>query len=148
MPILLASIKDAMKEAMRSKQKVPLTAIRMLLAQIKQVEVDQRIEVSDTDILSIVDKMIKQRKDSIEQFTAAGRTELADNEKQEIETLQQFLPSALSDAEIEQMIDAAFVKTGAQSMREMGKVMAELKPQMQGRADMSAVSNLVKSRLS
>lgn len=147
MSALLAQIKDSMKEAMRAKEKERLTAIRMLLAQIKQVEVDQRIEVGDADILAILDKMIKQRRDSIAQFESAGRTELAENEKSEIEALQEFMPQALSEAEIAEMIDAALAESGAESMRDMGKVMAILKPQMQGRADMGAVSGLVKAKL-
>lgn len=147
MSALLTQIKDSMKEAMRAKQKERLTAIRMLLAQIKQVEVDQRIEVKDADILAILDKMIKQRRDSIEQFESAGRQELADNEKVEIEALQEFMPQALSEDEISSLVDAALAESGAESMRDMGKVMAILKPQMQGRADMGAVSGLVKSKL-
>lgn len=147
MSALLAEIKNSMKEAMRAKQKVRLTAIRMLLAQVKQIEVDQRIEVSDTDVLAILDKMIKQRKDSIEQFESAGRQELADNEKQEIEALQEFMPQALSEAEIASLVDSALAESGAETMRDMGKVMAILKPKMQGRADMGAVSSIIKSRL-
>lgn len=147
MSALLTQIKDSMKDAMRAKQKERLTAIRMLLAQIKQVEVDQRIEVKDADILVILDKMIKQRRDSIAQFESAGRQELADNEKTEIEALQEFMPQALSEAEIASLIEAALAESGAESMRDMGKVMAILKPQMQGRADMGAVSGLIKSKL-
>lgn len=147
MSALLTQIKDSMKEAMRAKQKERLTAIRMLLAQIKQVEVDQRIEVKDADILAILDKMIKQRRDSIEQFESAGRQELADNEKIEIEALQEFMPQALSEDEISSLVDAALAESSAESMRDMGKVMAILKPQIQGRADMGAVSGLVKSKL-
>lgn len=137
-----------MKEAMRAKQKVRLTAIRMLLAQIKQVEVDKRIDVTDTDVLAILDKMIKQRRDSIAQFEAADRQELADIEKEEIEALQEFMPKALTENEINQFIDAAMAETGAESMRDMGKVMGILKPQMQGRADMGKVSGLIKAKLS
>lgn len=147
MSTLIVQIKESMKIAMRAKEKVRLTAIRMLLAQIKQIEVDQRRDVTDTDILAILDKMIKQRKDSISQFESAGRQELADVEKQEIEALQAFMPKALSEDEISQLIDAAMQESGAESMRDMGKVMAILKPQMQGRADMSAVSGLIKAKL-
>ena len=136
-----------MKDAMRNKEKVRLTAIRMLLAAIKQIEVDQRIEVQDTDILAILDKMIKQRRDSISQYEAAGRQELADIEKEEITALQDYMPQALSDEEISDLIDAALVESGAESMRDMGKVMAILKPQMQGRADMGAVSGKIKAKL-
>lgn len=144
---LLAKIKSDMKEAMRNKEKVRLTAIRMLLAAIKQIEVDQRIEIQDTDILVILDKMIKQRRDSIAQFEAADRQELADIEKQEIEALQRYMPQALTDDEISSLIDAAMSETGAESMRDMGKVMAILKPQLQGRADMGLVSGKIKSKL-
>ncbi|MET1254563.1 GatB/YqeY domain-containing protein [Aliikangiella maris] len=148
MSALLAQIKDGMKDAMRAKEKERLTAIRMLLAQIKQVEVDSKIEVQDADIIAILDKMIKQRRDSITQFEAADRQELADAEKLEIEALQVFLPKALDDNEIAQLIDAAVTESGAESMKDMGKVMGILKPQMQGRADMGKVSGLIKARLS
>jgi uncharacterized protein YqeY len=144
---LLTQIKQDMKEAMRAKQKVRLTAIRMLLAQVKQIEVDERKEVNDTDLLAIIDKMIKQRKDSIEQFKQAGRDELADNEAEEIEALQAYMPQALSESEINTLIDEAFAQAKPESMRDMGKVMGILKPQIQGRADMAAVSNLVKNKL-
>jgi uncharacterized protein YqeY len=144
---LLVEIKSDMKDAMRNKQKVRLTAIRMLLAAIKQIEIDQRIEVQETDILVILDKMIKQRRDSINQFESAGRQELADNEKLEIETLQAYMPQALTEDEISSLIDAALSETGAESMRDMGKVMAILKPQLQGRADMGAVSRKIKAKL-
>ncbi len=144
---LLVEIKGDMKEAMRNKQKVRLSAIRMLLAAIKQIEVDQRIEVQDTDILVILDKMIKQRRDSISQFESAGRQELADIEKEEIEALQNYMPQALNDDEISSLIDAAMSETGAESMRDMGKVMAILKPQLQGRADIGAVSGKIKAKL-
>jgi len=144
---LLNQIKSSMKDAMRNKEKVRLTAIRMLLAAIKQIEVDQRIEVQDTDILAILDKMIKQRRDSISQYEAAGRQELADIEKEEITALQDFMPQALTNEEISNLIDAALSESGAESMRDMGKVMAILKPQMQGRADMGAVSGKIKAKL-
>ncbi len=145
---LLTQIKQDMKEAMRAKEKVRLTAIRMLLAQIKQIEVDERKEVNDTDILTIIDKMIKQRKDSITQFKQAGRDELADNEALEIETLQTYMPQALSESEVNNLIEQAFDQVKPESMRDMGKVMGILKPQIQGRADMASVSNLIKNRLS
>ncbi|MBV1910873.1 MAG: GatB/YqeY domain-containing protein [Kangiellaceae bacterium] len=144
---LLSKIKGSMKDAMRSKEKVRLSAIRMLLAAIKQIEVDQRIEVTDTGILAILDKMIKQRRDSISQFESAGRTELADIEKQEITALQDFMPQPLNDEEISAMIDSALVESAAETMRDMGKVMAILKPQMQGRADMGAISGKIKAKL-
>ncbi len=158
---LLLQIKADMKDAMRNKEKVRLTAIRMLLAAIKQIEVDQRIEVDDTGILVILDKMVKQRKDSISQFEAAAETErasgnqelaasrqeLADNEKEEIEALQGYMPQALSDAEVSELVDAALKESGAETMRDMGKVMAILKPQLQGRADIGAVSGIIKAKL-
>lgn len=147
MSALIEQIKTAMKEAMRVKDKDGLTAIRMLLAQIKQVEVDQRIEVTDADVVSIIDKMMKQRRDSITQFESAGRQELADKEKLEIEALKVFLPAALSSDEIDSLIDSAISSLNAQSMQDMGKVMAILKPQMQGRADMAQVSAQIKNKL-
>lgn len=144
---LLTSIKNSMKEAMRAKQKVRLDAIRSVLSAIKQIEVDERVEVDDARILAILDKQVKQRRDSIAQFESGGRQELADVEKQEIEALQEFLPQALTEDEISQMIDSALAESGAESMRDMGKVMAILKPQMQGRADMGAISGLIKAKL-
>ena len=145
---LLTKIKSDMKDAMRNKEKTRLAAIRMLLAAAKQIEVDQRIEITDTHILSILDKMIKQRRDSISQFEAAGRQELADTEKEEIDALQTYMPQALNDDEIASLIDAAMVESGAESMRDMGKVMGLLKPKLQGRADMGAVSGKIKAKLS
>ncbi len=144
---LLVEIKSDMKIAMREKQKARLTAIRMLLAAIKQIEIDQRIEVKETDILVILDKMIKQRRDSISQFESANRQELADIEKLEIEALQVYMPKALSEEEVSNLIDAALSESGATTMRDMGKVMAILKPQLQGRADMGAVSGKIKAKL-
>jgi len=147
MSALLDEIKQSMKDAMKAKDKMRLSTIRLLLAQVKQVEVDQRIELTDTDVLAILDKMIKQRRDSFSQYKDAGRDDLAEVEQNEIEVLQTFMPQALSDDEIDQMIAAAIAESGAESMRDMGKIMAILKPEMQGRADMGAVSGLVKSRL-
>lgn len=158
---LLLQIKADMKDAMRNKEKVRLTAIRMLLAAIKQIEVDQRIVVDETGILVILDKMVKQRKDSISQFEAAAETErasgneelaasrqhLADNEKEEIEALQGYMPKALSESEVAELVDVALKESGAETMRDMGKVMAILKPQLQGRADMGAVSGIIKAKL-
>ena len=145
---LLAQIKASMKDAMRAKQKERLNAIRMTLAAVKQIEVDQRVEITDTHVLAVLDKMIKQRRDSIGQFESAGREELAAVEQAEIDALQEFMPQQLSEAEIQTMISAAIATTGAASMRDMGKVMAILKPQMQGRADMGAISGFIKSKLS
>jgi uncharacterized protein len=144
---LLNQIKSGMKDAMRNKEKVRLAAIRMLLAAIKQIEVDQRKEITDTDVLTVLDKMIKQRRDSIAQFESAGRDELADIEKQEIEALQVYMPQPLTDDEISSLIDQALADSGAESMRDMGKVMAILKPKLQGKADMGAVSGKIKARL-
>ena len=138
---------DAMKDAMRAKDKPRLSAIRLMLSEVKRIEVDERIEVSDERLIAILDKMIKQRRDSITQYEAAGRQELADIEIGEISVIQEFLPVALTEDEISSMITAAISATGAESMRDMGKVMGILKPQIQGRADGGAVSGLVKSAL-
>lgn len=139
---------DDMKQAMRSKDKPRLGVVRLVLAAIKQREVDERIELDDTQVLVVLDKMVKQRRDSIQQFEAAGRQDLADQEHFEISVLQDYLPAALGEEEIEALIDAAIKTSGAASMQEMGKVMGLLKPQMQGRADMGQVSQKIKQRLS
>ncbi|NVK22227.1 MAG: GatB/YqeY domain-containing protein [Kangiellaceae bacterium] len=144
---LKATINEAMKEAMRAKQKERLTTIRLALSAIKQVEVDTRTELDDAAILAILDKMVKQRRESIKMYEEAGRQELADVEHAEIAVLQDFLPQPLSEEEINQLIDQAVSQSGAESMRDMGKVMGILKPQLQGRADMGKVSGLIKSRL-
>ena len=138
---------DAMKSAMRSKDKPRLSAIRLMLADVKRIEVDERIEVSDERLIVILDKMIKQRRDSIAQYESAGRQELANIEISEIKVIQEFLPVALTQEEISTMITEAVTTTGAESMRDMGKVMAILKPQIQGRADGGTVSGLVKTAL-
>ena len=138
---------DAMKDAMRARDKPRLSAIRLMLSEVKRIEVDERIEISDERLIAILDKMIKQRRDSITQYEAAGRQELADIEIGEISVIQEFLPVALTEEEISIMIAAAIGATGAESMRDMGKVMGILKPQIQGRADGGAVSGLVKSAL-
>lgn len=145
---LKASITSAMKDAMRAKEKARLSTIRMILAEFKRIEVDERIELDDARCLAVLDKMLKQRKDSLTQFRDAGRDDLADVEEQEIEVIQTFLPKALSDQEIAELIDSAMSESGAESVRDMGKVMAVLKPQLQGRADVGAVSGLVKKSLS
>ena len=142
------NLKEAMKDAMRAKQKERLTTIRLALSAIKQVEVDTRETLDDAAILAILDKLVKQRRDSIKQYEDAGRKELADVEKAEIDVLQEFLPKPLTDEEIEALIEDAVAKTGAESMKDMGKVMGMLKPQLQGRADMGAVSGKIKARLS
>ena len=144
---LKAQITAAMKDAMRAKDKERLGTIRMMLAEFQRVEVDERIELDDTRTLAILDKMAKQRRDAAQQFRDAGRDDLADQEDREITVIQEFLPQALTEAEINQLIDAAMAGTGASSMQDMGKVMGVLKPQVQGRADMGAVSQLIKARL-
>ena len=133
---------------MRAKDAARLSAIRLLLAALKQREVDERIELSDADVLSIVEKLIKQRRESIAQFEKAARNDLAAAEKFEIEVLSAYLPRQMSDAEIGKAVAAAVTESGASGMKDMGKVMAALKARLAGRADMGKVSNLVKSRLS
>ena len=132
---------------MRAKEKERLGTIRLVLAEIKKVEVDERINPDDTRVISIMDKMVKQRRDSIKQFTDAGRNELAAKEQSEIEVIQEFLPQPLSQEEIASLIDEAIASSGAASMKDMGKVLGLLKPQMAGRADMGKVSGLIKQRL-
>lgn len=147
MSALNDQIKEAMKDAMRAKDKARLSTIRLILSAIKQVEVDTRAELDDTAILAILDKMVKQRRESIKQYEDAGRQELADVEYAEIEVLQEFLPKPLTDDEIAELIEQAISSTGAESIKDMGKVMGILKPQLQGRADMGQVSGKIKSRL-
>ena len=144
---LKAQINEAMKAAMRAKEKERLGTIRLILAEIKKVEVDERIDPDDVRVTSILDKMVKQRRDSIKQFTDAGRDELAAKEQSEIVVIQEFLPQPLSAEEIASLIEEAIASTGAASMQDMGKVMGLLKPQMAGRADMGKVSGLIKQRL-
>ena len=145
--MLSQRIQDDMKAAMKAGDKRRLGVIRLILAAIKQREVDERIELDDTQTLVVLDKMVKQRRDSIEQFEKAGRTELAEQESFEIEVLQGYMPEALGEAEIDTLVAEAIADTGAASLRDMGKVMGQLKPKIQGRADMGAVSALVKQRL-
>jgi uncharacterized protein len=140
-------ITEDMKAAMRAKEASRLSAIRLLQAAIKQKEVDERIVVDDTAVLTIVEKLIKQRKDSIEQFAKAGRTDLVDKEKAELDLLVGYLPQQMSDAELAAAVDAAIAESGAAGPQGMGKVMALLKPRIAGRADMGKVSTLVKQRL-
>ena len=144
---LKARITDDMKTAMKARATERLGTIRLLLAALKQKEVDERVELTDTDIITIIDKMLKQRRDSVTQYTAANRADLADRETAEMVVLSEYLPQALTEAEIDALIDQAIADTGAAGMQEMGKVMAVLKPQMAGRADMAAVSGRVKARL-
>ena len=140
-------LKDQQKLAMLARDKARLGAIRLLMAEIKQREVDSRIELNDEDILAVVTKMVKQRRDSISQFEAAGRQDLADKESAEIVVLQEFLPQQLTTDEIAALIEQAITESGAAVMADMGKVMAVLKPKIQGRADVGAVSAQVKTRL-
>lgn len=140
-------IGDAMKEAMRARDRDRLGTIRLMQAAIKQVEVDERIEVDDARVLVILDKMLKQRRDSISQFRAANRADLADKEAAEMTVIQEFMPAALGPEKLEQLIADAIAASGANSMQDMGKVMGLVKPQVQGRADMGEVSRLVKERL-
>lgn len=140
-------LKDQQKLAMLAKDKARLGAIRLLMAEIKQREIDTRIELNDEDILAVVTKMVKQRRDSISQFEAAGRQDLADKESAEIVVLQEFLPQQLAADEIAALIEQAITESGAAVMADMGKVMAVLKPKIQGRADVGAVSAQVKTRL-
>lgn len=147
MSALKKQISDAMKEAMRAKEKARLATIRMILAELKRIEVDERIELDDVRVLATLDKMSKQRRDSISQFEEANRNDLADVERQELEVIKTFLPQPLTSEEITAAIQAAIESTGAQGMQDMGKLMAELKPVVQGKADMGTVSKLVKEQL-
>lgn len=137
-----------MKSAMKAKDKQRLTTIRLILSALKQVEVDERIEVDDERLIIILDKMAKQRRESISQYEQAEREDLAEIERAELTIIKAYLPAALSQQEIAQLVEQAITATSASSMKEMGKVMAMLKPQLQGRADMSQVSQLIKSHLS
>lgn len=141
-------IQEAMKSAMRAQEKERLGTIRLMQAAIKQKEVDERIELNDEQVLNLLDKMIRQRKESIKQFEAANRQDLVEKESFEIRIIQEFLPTPLSQDEIRQMVEQAVKETSAQSVKDMGKVMAQLKPKVQGRADISEVGNLIKTLLS
>lgn len=145
---LKQTIMADMKAAMKSGNKEQLATIRLILAAIKQVEVDTRSDLEDHDLVAIIDKMVKQRRESIDQFEKADRNDLADKEKSELEVISQYLPQALSEEEITSLIDQAMTQTSASSMKDMGAVMALLKPQLQGRADMSQVSKQIKAKLS
>jgi len=145
---LKEQITEDMKAAMRAKDSARLGTIRLLTAAIKQREVDERIELNDTQVLAVIEKMIKQRKDSISQFEAGGRQDLADIEKGELVVLSAYMPAALSDDEVRAEVAAAVASTGAAGAQDMGKVMAVLKAKLAGRADMTAVSGMVKAALS
>jgi hypothetical protein len=144
---LKSRIQDDVKQAMRARDKARLSVLRLITAAIKQKEVDERIELSDFEVLAVLDKMAKQRRESLEQYRQAGRDDLADQEQFELELLGEFMPEPLSEAELGRLIQAAIEETGASSMRDMGAVMAALREQVQGRADMKAVSDTVRARL-
>jgi len=144
---LKGQITEDMKSAMKAGEKDRLKVVRLILAAVKQVEVDKRIELDDAAVLSVLDKMVKQRRDSVEQFQKGNRNDLADIELAEITVLENYLPEQLSDAELDAMIDAAIASTGAESIRDMGKVMGQIKAQAAGAADMGAVGAKVKARL-
>lgn len=147
MSTLVISVKDAVKAAMRAKEKERLAALRLITAEFKLVEVNERIDVDDARALAILDKMTKQRRDSIAQYEAAGRNELAAVEQFEIDVISEFLPEALSDEELAKLVADAITQTSATGMQDMGKVMGILKPQVQGRADMAQISQQVKAQL-
>ena len=145
--IIKQKVDEAMKAAMRAQEKQRLGAIRLITAAFKQKEVDERIAITDEIALQILDKMVKQRRESIKQFEAANRNDLVVVEQFELGILQEFMPAALSTAEVEKLIAAAIQESGAKTVRDMGLVMGILKPQLQGRADMSEVSGLIKAML-
>lgn len=140
-------IQEEMKQAMRAQDKQRLNAIRLILAAVKQVEVDQRIVVDDQTLLGILDKMAKQRRDSISQYQAANRQDLVEQEQFELGVIQTYMPAQLSEAEIDELIAEAITSSQAQSIKDMGKTMAQLKPKVQGRADIALVSNKLKQQL-
>jgi uncharacterized protein YqeY len=148
MSALKTALTDAMKDAMRAQDKERLGVIRMAIAALKQIEVDERIELDDARVLAIMEKLIKQRRESATAFEQGGRPELAAKENAEILVLQTFLPAQLNEAEIDALISEVIAATGAASARDMGRVMNELKPKLAGRADSGAVSQKVKARLS
>lgn len=145
--LLKSRITEDMKSAMRAKDAPRLGTIRLLQAAIKQREVDERIELEDTHVIEVIEKMLKQRRDSISQYEAANRADLADVEKYEVSVLQEYLPQPLGEAEIAELLDKAIAETGASGVKDMGKVVAAVKPQVVGRADMGKVSGLIKARL-
>lgn len=144
---LIDDLKSAQKDAMRAKDKLRLGTIRMAIAAIRQREIDEQITLGDSDILAVLTKMVKQRQDAASQFDAADRDDLASKEREEIVVLEDFLPQPLTDDELAALIDEAMANTGAQGMQDMGKVMGSLKPQVQGRTDMGALSAKIKARL-
>ena len=148
MDLLKERIREDMKASMKSGDKARLGVIRMILAAIKQIEVDERVELGDDRVLVVLDKMLKQRRESIKQFRDANRVDLAEIEEAEVLVIQDFLPQALTEAEIDEMVAKAIAEVGATSIKDMGGVMAILKPQMQGRADMAVVSARIKAGFS
>ncbi len=144
---LKQSINDAMKAAMRAREKERLGVIRLMQAEFKRIEVDERIELDDARVLVVLDKMSKQRRDSAQQFADAGRQELADQEVFELGIIAEFLPEQLSEEELIAIVDQAIADSGAESMRDMGKAMGLIKPQVQGRADMGHIGKLIKGKL-
>ncbi|WP_218312946.1 GatB/YqeY domain-containing protein [Alteromonas antoniana] len=144
---LIDELKEAQKDAMRAKDKVRLGTIRMTLAAVKQREIDEQITLDDAAVLAVITKAVKQRQDAASQFDAANRDDLASKEREEIAVLETFLPQQLTDDEINSLIDGAIADTGASGMQDMGKVMGVLKPKVQGRTDMGALSGKVKARL-
>jgi len=141
-------ISGDMKSAMKAKDRQALKAVRMILEAIKQKEIDERIELDDAQVMTVIQKMVKQRKDSISQFSDAGRTDLVEIEEAELEIINNYMPEQLSDEEVAAVVDKAINDSGANSMKDMGKLMGMLKSQLQGKADMSLVSQLIKSKLS
>ncbi|MDX2347202.1 MAG: GatB/YqeY domain-containing protein [Legionella sp.] len=144
---LKTRIETELKDAMRAREQRTVNALRLVTAAMKQIEVDERIELDDARVLTILDKLAKQRQESITQYEAAKRDDLAEQEKFELTLIKRYLPEPLSEAEVDALITEAFYETGAASMRDMGKIMAYLKPRTQGRADMAAVSALIKAKL-
>lgn len=145
---IVKRVKDAVKTAMKAREKQRLGALRLIQAEFKRIEVDERIDIDDARALIILDKMLKQRRDSLTQYAQAKRTDLADIERYELDVIAEFMPAPLSDDEITQLIDAAISQVNANSMQDMGKVMGQLKAQVQGRADMAKISQQIKARLS
>ena len=145
---LKEQITSAMKTAMREKEKARLGVIRLMQAAIQQIEVDERKQLNDAETLAVLDKMLKQRRESIKQYEAANRQDLLDQEEYEVGVIQEFMPAQLDEAEIDSIIAAAIAETGAVSMKDMGKVMGIIRPKLQGRADMGAVSGKIKNQLS
>ncbi|MGD8783594.1 MAG: GatB/YqeY domain-containing protein [Thioalkalispiraceae bacterium] len=145
---LITKIQDDVKTAMRNKDKERLATLRLITAAIKQKEVDERTELDDAGALTVLEKMLKQRKDSIEQFGKAGRDDLIAKEQAEVAVIQEYMPEQMSEDDIAAIVEAAIASTSAESMKDMGKVMGQVKPQVAGKADMSVVSKLVKDKLS